>query len=80
MRGVPVGEIINVALIGSGNDKIVPADRHVDDSVFEVEELAHFGQDISYDDPVLIIEVGLPVAVIELPVDNLSENDISATA
>ena len=42
MRSVPVWKIINIALVCSGDNQIAPSDRHVDHSIFEIEEFAHF--------------------------------------
>ncbi len=66
MRGVPVGNIVDVALAGSSSNEVAKSDRHVDDSIFEVEVLLEFNifrQDVSHLNSILIVEVGLPVIV-----------------
>lgn len=58
MRGVPVGNVVDVALRGSIGDQVAVADRHVDHSVFEVQVLLEFyvfGEDVSHLDPVLVV-------------------------
>lgn len=42
VRGVPVRKIVNVALVGGGDNQIVVANRHVNNSVFEIEIFVYF--------------------------------------
>lgn len=79
MRSVPVWKIINITLVCSRDNKIVPSDWHVDNSIFEIEEFAHFCQNISDDNSVFIIKISLPVAVVKLFIYNLAKDDISAS-
>ena len=80
MRGVPIGKVVNVALVGCSDYQVVKAQRHVDDSVLKVQELAHFSQNISNDDSVLVVKICLPIVVAELFVDHLSKNYVTASA
>ena len=83
MRGVPVGNVVDVALGSSGSYQVSPADRHVDHSVLEVQMLLEFHvfrEDVSDFDAVLIVEIGLPVAVGHLLVHHLSKDHVSVPA
>lgn len=58
MRGVPVGNIVNVALRSSCRNEIAKTNGHVYHSIFEVQmllELDILRKDISHLDSVLII-------------------------
>lgn len=83
VRSVPVGNVVDVALGGSGSDQVSPTDRHVDHSVLEVQVLLEvhvFREDVRDFDAVLVVEVGFPVAVGYLLVHHLSKNHIAVPA
>lgn len=75
MRGVPVGEVKDVALVGGGHDQVVVADGHVDDPILEVQVLVYLVEDVGDDDPVLVVEAGLPVAEAHFLIHNLGEHN-----
>lgn len=82
VRSVPVWNVVDIALRSCGSNKVAISDRHVDDSVLEVQvllELDVFRKDVSHFDPVFVVQVGLPVVVTHLFIHHLTEQHISIT-
>ena len=82
VRSVPVWNVVYIALRSCGCDEVAISDRHVYDSVLEVQvllELNVFREDVSYFDPVFVVQVGLPIVVTHLFVHHLTEQHISIT-
>ena len=80
MRGIPVRYVVDVALGGGGSDETAVSDRHVYNSVFEIQmffELYIFRQNVSHLDSVLIVKIGFPVVIGYLFIDDLSKDDIA---
>lgn len=80
MGGVPVGDVVDVALGGCGCNKIAVANRNVDDSVFEVQIFFEFdvlGEDVSDFYSIVGVEVGLPIIVGDLLIDYFTKDDVA---
>lgn len=76
-RGGPVHNVVDVALRGRANNKMIMLHAHVDNPLSEVEIIIHFMKAIIDANLVLLIQGGLDMGPGELSVDNRSENDMT---
>ena len=79
---VPVGYVVDVAVVGSSGDEVVVADGHVYDSVLEIKvllELNVLREDVRHFNAVLIVQVRLPIVVRHIFIHNLTENNVSVS-